>query len=167
MNALRTYLGAVLVLWLGACAVPEQAPIAPLGPPVDQSWDGEGHRLRDPGGAVELWGAWLEELATDRFRPRLAQARGLATAGELEAVLELLDVAGEELPPEPAIQATRAGVLAEMGFPRAAELELERALAQAPDDGQLRRALAVVRDRLGLITKADEAQQQARALGKR
>jgi tetratricopeptide (TPR) repeat protein len=167
MNALRTYQGAVLVLLLGACAAPERAPVASLGPPVDSSWDGEGHRLRDPDGAVELWGAWIEELATDGFRPRLAQARGLAAAGEFEAVLELLDDARAELPPEPAIQATRAGVLAEMGFPRAAELELERALAQAPDDGHLWWALAVVRNRLGLITKADEALQQARALAKR
>lgn len=135
--------------------------MVPTGPPPAHATP------RDPGGPVELWGAWIEDLATEGFRPWMAEARGLAAIGDLEGVLELLDDAERDLPPEPAVRAARAGVLFEMGFPRAAELELELALELAPDDTRLWWELALVRSHLGLPVKADEARRRAGALAVR
>jgi len=151
----RLLSAALLLACASACVSPERPP-APSGT----------DRPKAPG-ANTVCGSWLDELASDALAPRLTEARAWARAGDFEGALDVLDEAAEELPAEPALNAARAEVLTAMGFPRAAELELERALVLAPDDGRLWMRLALVQSRLGLATKAEEAMQRARVLAKR
>ena len=158
---LRNARAVLALLALGSCVGAPDVAVEPVGAPSM-------HRTpRDPSGPVELWGAWLEEAASAEFLPYLAQARGLAAVGRLEAVLDLLDDAALTVPPEPVFYAVRAGALLELGFPRAAERQLELALNLDPACAQVWWELALVRERLGLPSGADEALRNARELAAR
>jgi tetratricopeptide (TPR) repeat protein len=138
---------------LSACAwnAPDERPAELVAPPSAET----GIALCDP---------WLSELASPALAGPLAKAREIAGEGDFEAALCLLDRAGRNLPPEPALHAARASLLCGLGFPRAAELEFERAVALEPGCPELWQGLGIVRLQLGLEHEAEEALTNARGI---
>jgi len=123
------------------------------------------NRLVGSAGPVELWGAWLEEGESPAVAGRLARVRSVAR--DLELSLGLVDRALVDLPGQPALHAARGGLLVEMGFLRAAELEYECAVGLDPARPRSWWCLGLVRHRLGLHHGAEQALTQAFELGMR
>jgi len=122
-------------------------------------------RALESAGTVELWGAWLEEGESPAVVGRLARVRSVAT--DLELSLGLVDIALVDLPGQPALHAARGGLLVEMGFLRAAELEYQCAVELDPARSRSWWCLGLVRHRLGLHHGAEQALTQAFELGMR
>lgn len=145
--------GLAAAFCLSACAwnAPDERPAELVAPAASET----GIALCDP---------WLSELASPALAGPLAEAKELADQGDFEAALDLLDRAARTLSPEPALHAARASLLCDLGFPRAAELEFERALALEPDCPELWQGLGIIRLQLGLEHEAEEALSNARGI---
>jgi len=145
--------GLAAAFCLSACAwnAPDEPPAELVAPASAEA----GIALCDP---------WLSQLASAALAGTLAEARELANHGDFESALCLLDRAERKLPPEPALHAARASLLCDLGFPRAAELEFERAVALEPGCPELWQGLGIVRLQLGLEHEAEEALSNARGI---
>ena len=161
-------LRAALLASLAACAsgVPERLDPEALDA-ERRALLGPGVCLRDPGGPVELWGTWLERDTSETSRTVLGAARAEAALSDLEAALEELERGLEVDPACPTLRAARGCLLADMGFTRLAEAELEGTTRLRPDWTHLWWALGVVRRDLRLLRSADDALRTAYELGQR
>jgi tetratricopeptide (TPR) repeat protein len=113
---------------------------------------------------IPICDPWLSDLASPALAGPLEDARDLSDCRDFEAALCLLDEAARRLPAEPALYAARASLLFDLGFPRAAELEYERAVALEPNCAPLWQGLAIVRQHLGLEHEAEKALSNARSI---
>jgi len=143
--------GLALVLGLSGCAGPERAPaeIAPVLAP----------------GSPRTWCGWypldpLPELAAD-----LDLAHTLATGGDPEGAIAVLDLALARVGSRAQLLQARGLVNAELGFLRTAERDFQHAAVLDPTCAHVWIALGRVRADLGLAQAALDAFQRARTLG--
>ena len=165
MGARTVFRAASLLVLAASCRASAPTPPA-AGPcfPVDKPG---AMSLIDHDGPVELWGGWLEAGESSAVCERVEDARVLACARDLDGALELLELGLAELPGEPALHAARGGLMVEMGFLRSAEIDYERATGLDPNCARSWWCLGLVRHRLGLHLRADEALRHAFELGLR
>lgn len=144
-----------LVFALAACASDpvEEPPEASLPVPEFASGD------------VARWGGWLPVTTTEASAATLRQAWILVVSGEREVAIDVLTVGLRENPAAPELFEARAALHANLGFLRAAERDLDAALAIDSSRANAWQALGRVRVDLELPLAAGEALRNARSLG--
>ncbi|MEO0649415.1 MAG: tetratricopeptide repeat protein [Planctomycetota bacterium] len=115
--------------------------------------------------AADLWNRIRLETYESSSRAHLETADAFVRLGKDDEALALLRRAGELFPNDAAVWLAQGHLLEDMGFRRAAELDLVRAAELAPDDAEALAALGRVRLALGQAQPAYASLQRAHELG--
>ena len=148
---------ALATIALGACA----------GPPRDEVWAlaEDATAGGDWAVAAELWNETIYTDGPDSPRPFRETARAMWKLDEPNSAIAILGQGLRYHPESKELHAARGALLAELGYRRAAEVDLERALELDPDQRTVWRQLGEVRLALDLPKKAIPALEEAVRLG--
>jgi Flp pilus assembly protein TadD len=127
--------------------------------------EGSGSRPSFDPGDVAYWGGWHPVTATGDTSTQLARAWEAAARGDREKAAKRLTAALRADPDSTPLLEARAALHASLGFLRAAERDLERAVAVDSSNATAWMALGRVRTDLDLAVSAGVALRNARQLG--